>query len=124
MNPRKQNNGRPDNGDKKAEAPSSDNPLASSLHITVSVPEEIEVKMVDASVLSDYEIWTWISSFVANFAVGFLVAYYQDPNPILMWNCIAFGVLLTAAIIVTYHKRKKLQCKSKSMKWKVHPANE
>src|SRR4051812_32193192 len=55
----------------------TDNPLAGGLSISVYVPETIEIKMVDASVLSAYEIWVFIASILASTTVGFWVAYTQ-----------------------------------------------
>jgi len=36
----------------------SDNPLARGLNITVSIPETVEIRTVNASVLADYEVWS------------------------------------------------------------------
>lgn len=53
------------------------NPLGSSLAITVSVPDKIHIKMVNASTLSDYEVWVLLASFACNFFVGFLIVMIQ-----------------------------------------------
>lgn len=53
------------------------NPLGNSLAISVSVPRQIHIKMVDASVLGQYEIWVFLASLACNFLVGLAVALVQ-----------------------------------------------
>ena len=57
-----------------ASGQSSDNPFGDALDVTVSIPETLEIKMVDATVLSDYEVWQFISSILGAAVVGFAVA--------------------------------------------------
>ena len=59
------------------EAAPIDNPLGSRFHFKLYVPE-VEVRMVNASVLSDYEVWIFSSSLSFSGVVGFLVAYFQS----------------------------------------------
>jgi hypothetical protein len=56
---------------------SSANPLGEHLDFSLSVPT-IEVRMVNAASLEDYEIWFLVSSLVSSAAIGFLVAYMQS----------------------------------------------
>ena len=59
--------------------PRAPNPFAQSSNITVSVPESVEVRLVDASVLTDYEVWSFLTSILVSAFVGFLVAWLQAP---------------------------------------------
>jgi membrane protein DedA with SNARE-associated domain len=55
----------------------TENPFASSFAFQLTVPP-IEVEMVNASGLSDYEVWLFVASLVFSFTVGFFVAYAQS----------------------------------------------
>ncbi len=112
-----------------AEKPSS-NPIASSLNVVVSVPDSIEVRMVDATSLADYEVWFFISSVLANAVTGFLVAYIQACNSNLatagaiMWMTIVFAILFVVSVIMTFIKRYDLKKKGKSIKLKTTEATD
>lgn len=96
----------------------SENPVAQGLNITVSLPETVEIKMVDASTLSEYEVWFFICSCLCNAVVGYLVAYAQGgPNEktYLINTCI-FGILFFVACAKAFYTRHKLNSKTKSMK--------
>ncbi|MBI2871196.1 MAG: hypothetical protein HYY14_05735 [Candidatus Omnitrophica bacterium] len=99
---------------------SSGNPIAGGLNVMVSVPETIEIKMVNASTLEEYEIWFFISSVLANFLAGFAVAYLMsDFNGILAANTAAFLILFGVAVLVTIRKRARLQAKARPLKFKA-----
>jgi len=94
-----------------------ENPLAKALNVTVSVPETIEIRMVDASVLADYEVWFFISSILASAVVGFFVAYLQsDKSGSLFATTGVFAILFIISCIMTFLKRHKLRKKSKDIK--------
>ncbi|BBO73475.1 hypothetical protein DSCW_08920 [Desulfosarcina widdelii] len=101
------------------------NPVSSSLNVVVSIPDSIEIKMVDASVLSDYEVWFAISSILASAVIGFLVAYFQacdaDANNSsqLGYTVVVFAILLVVAVVTTFCKRRLLRKKGKSVKLKA-----
>lgn len=106
------------------QAPETKNPVAASLNILVSIPETIEIKMVDASVLADYEVWFFISSVLASATVGFLVATIQAvaaKQSATAVGCMTgtFFVLLLISIGMTFYKRNKLRKKAKQVKLKV-----
>lgn len=92
----------------------SENPLGTSLNVVVSVPEIIEVRMVNASSLADYEMWVFLTSVLCNALVGFGVAYFQacDSNAggstMLFWMTVIWGVLFIATAIKAYLVRKGL----------------
>lgn len=99
------------------------NPLGNELNILVSLPESLEIKMVNASVLADYEIWIFISSVLSSVMAGFWVAFVQTTDSaiknILFWNAFIFSFLFLVAAIVAFSRRRKLNEKSKSIKLKA-----
>ncbi len=102
---------------KAAGAKASDNPLSDFFDVTVSTPETLEIKMVDATVLSDYEVWSFIASFLGAVVVGFGVAYLQaTKNVTLLATTVVFLVLFGVAVRMAYAKRKRLAAKSKTIR--------
>lgn len=103
----------------------STNPLSSSLNIVVSIPEAIEIKMVDASMLADYEVWFFISSILSSGFIGFLVAYIQghDANSpsTTSIGCMALIVffLFCISVYMAFHKRNILKKKGKTINLKA-----
>ena len=43
-------------------ASNESNPIGEELMVEVSIPEKIEIKMVDASSLNDFELWSLLAS--------------------------------------------------------------
>jgi len=99
------------------------NPLADAFNIMVSIPDKLEIKMVNASILSDYEVWIFISSLISNGAIGFWVSYATNTNTaidkFLFWNSILLTILLFVALFVALRKRYQLNKKSKDIKLKT-----
>ncbi len=135
MNPDELNKQGSDNPENKSEktvlstkAGEQLNPLGNELDIMVSIPESLEIKMVNASILSDYEILFFISSILERVMVGFWVAKIQNTvsaiENILLWNAVIFTVLFIIAVIVAFARRKKLNEKSKTVKLKASKASE
>ena len=92
------------------------NPIASGLSITVSVPETIEIKMVDASTLADYEIWFFIASILSGAVIGFLVAFFQENfAPIYGWMSLILFIIFVLSVIMALTKRAMLTKKSKTI---------
>lgn len=93
------------------------NPLAGGLNISVSIPESVDIKLVNASALTDFEIWIYISSLLSNAVVGFWISYAQntvkETDKILFWNSIIFTTLFGLSIAVAIYKRFQLSKKSK-----------
>lgn len=54
------------------------NPSPSAFNITVLVPEQISIRMVDASGLADYEYHVIAASLLFGAAIGFLVPCLQE----------------------------------------------
>lgn len=102
--------------DSYAKSEPGENPLARALNVTVSLPEKITVKMVDASVLADYEVWVLISSILASAVVGFLVAYFQSGQSVpYLFMTIVLAILFAISLTMSFVKRHKLQQKSKDV---------
>ncbi|HWY13131.1 MAG TPA: hypothetical protein VN026_17475 [Bacteroidia bacterium] len=103
----------------KQKAGVESNPLGDAFGISVSIPEKVEIKMVNASILSDYEIWIFISSILSNAVIGFWVAYSTNTNintdKILFCNSCIFTGLFIITLIVAISKRYKLSKKSRTI---------
>jgi hypothetical protein len=99
------------------------NPLASNLNITLSVPDTIEIKMVDASALSDYEIWFFIASLLFGVVTGFAVPFIQSieikTDCLLGVNALIFLLLFIIALAMAIRKRNQLKKKSRTVDLKV-----
>lgn len=107
----------------KSTAKPSPNPFAHAASISVSVPETVEIKLVDASVLADYEVWILITSILSSAVVGFGVATIQaQGQPIqgtLLWVTIVSGALMLVAGVMAFVKRRKLTARTKRLKFRV-----
>lgn len=122
---------KPDHDDAEAfaGAPATENPSPEAFNIVVHVPESIEIRMVDASSLADYEIWVFIASILSNAAVAYLVAYDQaadSKSPSLSyigWTATIFLVLLGLSITAAVYKRVQLRRKGRDIKLKTSSAS-
>lgn len=104
--------------------PASENPFAHSSNITVSVPETVEVKLVDASVLADYEVWSLVTSIIGSAVVGFLVAYFQADESVKgIYGAVTvvFGLLMVLSGGMAVYKRRALTKNSKKVSFGVGP---
>lgn len=110
--------------EQKSSQPASGNPFAHASNITVSVPETVEVKLVDASVLADYEVWSLVTSIVGSAVIGFLVAYFQaDVTVKGIYGAVTlvFGILMVLSGGMAYFKRRALSKNSKKISFGVGP---
>ncbi len=120
---------RHDEAESFSKSPPADNPVADSFNIVVSVPESIQIKMVDASALADYEIWIFISSILSNAVVGFLVAYFQAVDSksssatYVGWTDAVFALLFVAATLTAVLKRTSLRKKGRDIRLKTSGAS-
>lgn len=106
------------------------NPVHDAFNISVLVPEEITIRMVDASALADYEVWFFLSSLLSSAFIGFLVAYVQASNnsadPLarpLFWIATIIGLLFVVSFVMAIAKRSLLRRKGRTMKLKTSVAN-
>lgn len=93
------------------------NPLE-GLDVKVSMPT-LEVRMVNAGALEEYEIWFGWSSTLAAAVVGFGVAFIQSlSTPSTDWTFLAvttvFAILLGFAVVRTVSLRKRIEEESET----------
>lgn len=84
----------------------SENPLAGGFAFNLSVPP-ITVRMVDATGLTDYEIWLFVASAAFSGMVGFAVSFFQsvaDNDPKVDVSSGVFS-LLCLVLFVTFFAR-------------------
>jgi len=106
----------------KSHAGPASNPLAHSANVTIIIPETVEVRLVDASVLSEYEAWSLITSVLGSAVVGFGVAFLQASAADAaryMGNLVVFSVLLVVSGVTLVIKRRKLHSKTKKLSFRI-----
>jgi hypothetical protein len=111
-------------------APSQNPNTSDAFNVVVSIPDSIEIRMVDASALGDYEVWVFIASLISNFVIGFFVSYAQEAkaeSPIASyvgWTTVAFTILLIFALVMAIAKRMALRKKGRKISLKTSGASE
>ena len=104
------------------DSPRSTNPFAHSANVTISVPESVEVRLVDASVLADYEVWSLATSILSSAVVGFLVAYLQSAQEykgvFLVIACV-FAALAVLTGFMAHANRRKIRKQARSVRFRV-----
>jgi hypothetical protein len=93
--------------------------LARALTVSISIPETLEVPLVEASVLGDYEAWFFIASVLANAVVGFLVAGLESRSISLFVTALVFSILFAVALIMAMMKRGKLRGRRKAVTFRT-----
>jgi hypothetical protein len=95
------------------------NPLAQQFNIVVSIPQAVKIKLVDASLLNEFELWLYFSTVLLNISTGFWVAYTQNAkqqtNNTLIWTAICFTIVFSFTLIVAIYKRVKMNKKSRNV---------
>jgi hypothetical protein len=96
--------------------------------VNILVPD-LEVRMVNAAALEEYEIWFGMSSFFGAAVVGFFVAYLQSfrtdakgiehSDPVLLGVAGLFFLLLVGAGIRAFLLRRRISKKSQSYPMRV-----
>lgn len=100
------------------------NPIGNKLNVNVSIPKQIKIELVDASTLSDLEVWIFIASLLSNFVVGFTVAWIQtDTNDslskVFLYVALLFLLLLLIAGVMVWQKYKKMNNEKNSFDLEV-----
>lgn len=107
----------------KSTAKPSPNPFAGAANISLSVPETVEIKLVDASALADYEVWFLLTSILSSTVVGFVVAWVQSQGQKIQGTLFAISVVTSLIMLVcgimAFCKRRKLTTKTKRVKFRV-----
>ncbi|MDX3973280.1 hypothetical protein [Shinella sp.] len=111
----------PDQIEPNPAVPVGANPARQAFNITVSVPEKITIKMVDASGLADYEVNLFISSLAFGAFCGLGVATIQEaksPNgtawPFGVMTALSF-VIFGTFLAMALHKRSRLTATGKDI---------
>ena len=84
--------------------------------LRLSVPRKIDVALVNASVLSDYEAWIFIASLLANAVVGFFVAAVTNKDGLLATIGVVFSILCATAIKMAFYKRRQIRSGRRRLK--------
>ena len=103
-------------------APSAPNPFARAANITVSVPESVEIRLVDGSVFSDYEVWSLTTSILSSAVIGFFVAFCQaaaGTGQSLLWTALAFLLLTIVSGLMAFNKRRRLTKNTRKMSFRI-----
>ncbi|QDQ88128.1 hypothetical protein FMZ60_11395 [Alcaligenaceae bacterium SJ-26] len=126
MNDQSSHESRPKHEDlvaQNSKANPSPNPFAHAANISVSVPETVEIKLVDASALADYEVWVLLASILSSALVGFVVAAIQaagkPEQSTMVSTSVIWGLLIIVCALTAISKRKKLSAKAKRIKFAV-----
>ena len=113
----------------KGSAPSENPAATDSFNIVVSVPDVINIRMVDASTLADYEVWMFISSILSSAAIGFIVAYFQAVDAkssaasYAGYTSLMFVVLFLTTFATALRKRHSLKKKGRDIQLKTSSAS-
>ncbi len=106
------------------------NPGAAAPNVKMIVPMSVEVRLVDANSLVEYEIWTWLGTACLAGAVGFATVALTVPSSTaegatnatndgrdeLMAGAVALAIVLAVAIaMVVRHKGKMKKRTTKTL---------
>ena len=103
--------------------PSSENSQDSpsdDFTISLHVPENIEIQMVDSTYLGQYEIWFSSAAVILSVFAGFMVAWIQDTNPatkpVFFSVSLIFAAIFVFCFVMTITSRRALRKKRKVVK--------
>ena len=111
-------------------APTQNPNTSDAFNVVVSIPDNIQIRMVDASALGDYEIWVFIASIISNFVIGFFISYVQEAKAesasatYVGWTTVAFSALLLISLIMAICKRIALRKKGRQIALKTSGATD
>ena len=91
----------------------------------MSVPDSVEVKLVDASALGDYEVWVLLTSILSSAVTGFLVAIVQATEAErsrFIAITVVFALLAVVCGIMAVSKRTKLTNNARRVRFKIGDA--
>jgi len=100
----------------------TDEPADSGPNVLVSSPEKIEVRLVDARVLGEYELRFFLASLLGGVASNFVVASAQSSWDLtLLINGGIFVALFFIVFTSAVYKRRELKQNQKSIEYKATP---
>ncbi|CAN7254544.1 hypothetical protein LJR251_001049 [Rhizobium rhizogenes] len=98
------------------------NSAGNAFNVSVLVPEQISIRMVDASALADYEYHLFAASMLFGLGVGFLVPCTQEFRsggdlaiPFLLMSLVILA-LFTGALTMAVRIRRKLTASGREIK--------
>ncbi|MFY0483471.1 hypothetical protein ACI6PS_12780 [Flavobacterium sp. PLA-1-15] len=95
------------------------NPLGNNLNVVVTVPHTVKVKLVDASLLNEFEVWMYFSGILLNAVTGFWVSYVQntvrETDKVLWWISLILTILFAFTSGVAINRRIKMNKNSKDI---------
>ena len=99
------------------------NPIAQSSQIYLSVPEELEIRLVDASVLADYEVWIGLTTILLTSTVSSFVAWLGDREQVAIGVLAGvFAVMTCLTGLMVCVKRRALSRKRQAVKYRLGEA--
>ena len=83
---------------------------SANTHVVVAMPDTIEIELVQANELKNYEIYQWLVTLLAPTAAGFWTAYASDPNHsrALSASALAFTLFSILFTILAFVKRASI----------------
>lgn len=101
------------------------NPSTDAFNVVIMVPEQIPVRMVNASVLEDYEFHIFVASLFFGATTGFLTPTIQELRGgtalglpfLLMTGILGFAFLATLGMAIA--KRRALKAGSREIRLKT-----
>jgi hypothetical protein len=82
--------------------------LEMGTRVTVTLPREVNVNLVEVQSLQEYEVWTWVTSLLLSPVTGYFVAYSQSGDIRLLVNACVFGLIFIIALGRTVYTRWRL----------------
>ena len=111
------------NSEANNKATISANPLGEEMVVEVAMPKSFKIKMVEASKLTDFKIWSIITSVLANIFIGFLVASItnsvEEKQGLLWWISGVFCFLTIGALIMTIWMNNKMETQETKINMKA-----
>jgi hypothetical protein len=114
--------------DETESGPITANPLGSGFDFRLSMPE-VEVRMINAATLGDYEVWIYVASLSFSAVTGFFVAYLQSFSKLpsgkevsdssYLVIAVVFFLLFTAFAIRATMLRRKLTQNTKTYRMRA-----
>ncbi|MDG6912976.1 MAG: hypothetical protein JRN35_07845 [Nitrososphaerota archaeon] len=99
----------------EAEAPPAQgklesNPFFKGVHLTMSMPSEVEIAFVQLDHLEEYEFWFLVTSLLAAVLVGFVVPFFENTkDSVLGYISLVWATLFVLCLYRTLSVRKKLR---------------
>lgn len=92
------------------------NPGAAAPNVRVTVPVSVEVRLVNANLLQEYEIWTWLGTANLSAVVGFWVALPEQVTGLYIAGIGGFATVLAVCVgMATWRKWTMMRTTTKTV---------